>query len=138
MIDWGGEKLPGLVEFTRVPLRVQLEFVSAKTSPPQGIQVRMRGGSLVVNGQEGVNFTLWHDATPRFVDLEVHPAGRGTPSLKLWNIWRGGLDVTQAWLGNSAMKVDGDIEGSSFVLRCSDGEGKPDFDDLVVAVRLDR
>jgi hypothetical protein len=41
--------------------------------------------------------------------------------------------VTHAWFGNAGMRVTAG-EGGVIQLRCSDGEGEPDFDDLVAEV----
>lgn len=59
---------------------------------------------------------------------------KGVRSLRIWNAWRDN-DLTQAWLGNAGMRVIPG-EGGSLTLRCSDGEGEPDFDDLVAEVRV--
>jgi len=136
LITWGGEALHNILEIENLPLRVQVEFISAKASPAQGIQLRLRGGSLVANGQEAADLVLWQDTAPQTVDVEIRSAGGRPGNFKVWNVWRAGLDVTQAWLGNSAMKVEGDLAGSGLMLRCSDGQGKPDFDDLVVRLSV--
>ena len=43
--------------------------------------------------------------------------------------------MTQAGLGNAGMRVAKD-DDESLVLRCSDGEGEPDFDNLVAGVAI--
>ena len=79
---------------------------------------------------------LWRDTAPESVTVDVRSGDGGASVLKLWNVWRGGRDVTQAWLGNAAIQVDGDPASGSFRMRCSDGEGEPSFEDLVVDVDL--
>ncbi len=134
VIDWNGITVYGLLEFATPPSTVTLTFVSAKADPVQGIQLRARRGTLVVNGRESADVVLWQDTAPRQVTVEVKPSGRGTPQLKLWNVWRAGLDVTQAWLGNAAIRIEGDQASGAFTVLCSDGLGDPDFADLVVDV----
>lgn len=134
VIEWNGMTLYGLYEFDSVPEQVRLEFLGSKSQPVQGLQLRVRGGVLEIDGVEATDFVLWTDTAPQSVAVAVRPTGRGKPTLKLWNIWRGGLGVTQAWLGNAAIQVEGSADPTHVVLRCSDGEGEPDFDDLVVGV----
>lgn len=134
VIEWNSMTLYGLYEFDSVPDQVRLEFLSSKPLPVQGVQLRIRGGVLEIDGVEATDFVLWTDSAPSSVAVAVRPTGRGKPTLKLWNIWRGGLGVTQAWLGNAAIQVEGSADPARVVLRCSDGEGEPDFDDLVMGV----
>jgi hypothetical protein len=134
VIEWNGAPVYGLYEFNDIPGHIRVAFMKAKLSPVQGVQLRIRGGVLVVNGQAAEDVTLWRDSAPDTVEVDVRPNARGRTSLKLWNVWRGGRDVTQAWLGNAAIQVDGDPGTGNFVLRCSDGHSEPTFDDLVVAV----
>ncbi|MGH3351032.1 MAG: hypothetical protein ACRDPS_10235 [Nocardioides sp.] len=137
VIDWNGTVIYGLFEFNEVPTGVRLTFASAAESPVQGVQLRIRGGVLEANGVEGEDIVLWRDSAPSSVVVSVRRRGRGKTSLKLWNVWRGGHDVTQAWLGNSAIQVEGDPASDSFRLRCSDGQGEANFDDLVLDVELE-
>lgn len=117
-----------------IPAAVRVSFASGTESPVQGVQVRMRGGTLEADGAEGKDLVLWRDTAPTAVTVNIRRRGRGEPSLKLWNVWRGGGDVTQAWLGNGAIQVDGDPSADSFRLLCSDGHGDPNFEDLVLDV----
>jgi hypothetical protein len=137
VIEWNGIPVHGLYEFARVPGQLSLEFLSSKPLPVQGVQLRIRGGLLEIDGVETTDFVLWTDTAPRAVTVAVRRTGRGKTTLKLWNVWRGGLDVTQAWLGNAAMRVEACPDPRQVVLKCSDGEGEPDFDDLVVAVTVE-
>ena len=93
-----------------------------------------RGSTRIVNGSESNDIVLWQDVAPVTVEVTISTHGRGRLELKLWNVWRGGMDVTQAWLGNAAMQIDGDPTSGSFRIQCSDGDGEPSFDDLVVAI----
>jgi hypothetical protein len=137
LIYWNGKPLYGLLEFDQLPSRIRLTFVSAKESPVQGVQFRIRGGTLLANGKESADIVLWQDTAPRNISIDVRRSGRGTASLKVWNVWRGGLGVTQAWLGNAAIQVEGQPNSGSFRMLCSDGQGEPSFDDLIVDVQAD-
>lgn len=134
VIDLGGTPTYGLIEFDDVPAQIRLTLVAAKGNPSQGVQLRIRRGTLLINGHELTDAVLWHDSAPSNVIIDIRATGRAKPELKLWNVWRGGLDVTQAWLGNSAIQIEGDPASGSFRLHCSDGQGEPDFSDLVVEV----
>lgn len=137
VIDWNGTPVYGLVEFAELPSRLRLSFVSGKQIPAQGVQLRMRGGTLVANDQESADIVLWQDTAPQNVSIEVRRGGRGKPELKLWNVWRGGLDVTQAWLGNAAIQIEGEPASGSFQIHCSDGQGEPSFNDLILEVETE-
>lgn len=136
-IDWNGVRVHSLVQFDEVPSGMTLTFVSGKTDPVQGVELRMRGGTLLVNGHESADIVLWWDTAPPEVRVEVRTYGRQPPVLKLWNIWRGSRDVTQAWLGNAGIRIEGDPASGRFCIRCSDGLGEPSFDDLVVDIETE-
>lgn len=133
-IEWNGLRLFGLLQFDVMPSRLQINFISSISVPVQGLQIRMRGGTVLVNGIESDGVVLWRDSAPGSVEVEVRPRSESKSSLKIWNVWRGCLDVTQAWLGNAAMQIEGDTKSGRILLRCSDGHGEPNFDDLVAEV----
>lgn len=88
------------------------------------------------NGVEAKHLTLWRDTAPR--ELLVSVAKKGNAKLRIWNIWRepaGSYEITQAWLGNAGMRIESSGEGNETILRCSDGVGPVDFDDLIVSVK---
>lgn len=134
VINWRGVPTFGLIEFDELPSQVALTFITAKAHPVQGVRLKMQNGALAVNGHKASNIVLWRDSAPLSVRIDVEAARRENAVLKLWNVWRGGLGVTQAWLGNAAIQVDGDLASGTFHICCSDGEGAPSFDDLVVLV----
>lgn len=138
VIDWHGTPTFGLIEFDEVPTQIRLTFLAAKERPVQEVQLRIRRGTLLVNGHEASDVVLWRDSAPESLSIDVRAKGPRKPELKLWNVWRGGLDVTQAWLGNAAIQIDGDPASGSFRIRCSDGQGEQSFDDLVVEVETRR
>lgn len=135
VLEWDGAPAYGLYEFAQIPKCITVGFMAAKLSPVQGLHLKIRGGALEANGVEATNMVLWRDTAAVIVDVKVRPTS-GTPSLKLWNIWRVNSDVVQAWVGNSAMRIEEGQDSNSMVLRCSDGEGPADFDDLVVRLMV--
>jgi hypothetical protein len=135
-VMWEGLPVYALYELPILAETFSVEFVSAKSHPVQGVRLKVRGGMLRVNEMLADDVLLWRDSAPDLVSIRVQRRGRGTPTLRVWNIWRGGLDVVQAWLGNSGMRVEIGAENSLIQLRCSDGVGQVTFDDLVVRLKL--
>lgn len=134
-IDWEGEHVYAIYEMTPAPQRLTVELLNATSSPVQGLSVKVTGGTLEVDGVAAPEMLLWHDTVPGKVVVRVKSDRGKKVSLKIWNIWRGtvgGVGVTQAWLGNAGMRVYHD--GEELLLRCSDGEGPIDFDDLEARV----
>lgn len=132
VVDWQGAPVFAAYEFASVPEDLTVEFIASKSSPVQGLRMKIRGGVLTVNEVETDDLLLWRDTAPDYVTVHVR-ARKGTrASLKVWNVWRGGMDVVQAWLGNAGMRVEESGVGQELLLRCSDGEGPPAFDDLEV------
>lgn len=132
-IDWDGP-LYSLYELPSDTSELTIRFLSARSQPPQGLRFKVRGGTFEVESTTADDLIIWQDTAPAEVPIRIAWKPKGTRSLRIWNAWRVN-DVTQAWLGNAGMRVtamaDGVIE-----LRCSDGEGDPDFDDLVAEVRV--
>lgn len=135
VLEWDGGLVYGLYEFPRIPRRFTVDFISSKDDPVQGLNFKMRGGVMSVDGVETDDLLLWRDTAPDQVDVVVHTRSKAKASLKVWNVWRGGSDVTQAWLGNAAIRVD--EKGDRVDLHCSDGDGPPTFDDLIAFLRLE-
>lgn len=134
-IDWDGEPAFAIFEMNQPPEAVTVEFLSAAQMPVQGLTLKLIGGALEINGSKGPEMNLWSDTVPDRVVVRVLPTAAKTVTLKIWNTWRatmGGVDLTQAWLGNSGMRVD--RHGNEVLLRCSDGEGPVDFRDLQVRI----
>lgn len=111
---------------------LEIRFRHTSEDPVQGLRMKLDKGSLVVNGQELKDVVLWADTSPETVSIECQPAGRGG-ELKIWNAWRDDTGAMQAWIGNAGIVVD--EEGDVLTLRCSDGIGPPDFDDLIVEIK---
>ncbi len=133
-IDWNGP-LFSLYELPSEATRISIEFRSVGSAFRQGLRLKVRGGQLEIDGVEAADFALWHDTAPSQVEVNVHWKGKGPRSLRIWNSWEYN-GVAHAWLGNAGMRVE-EFEPGRFVLRCSDGEGEPEFDDLVVGVTVE-
>jgi hypothetical protein len=134
VVEWEGAPLHGLYQFDDSPEEMQIEFLKAESSPVQGLSLGIEGGVLSVNGIEAEDMVLWHDTAPITVSVRVIAKPNEKPILKMWNVWRAGRDVTQAWLGNAGMRIE--ETGNQLLLRCSDGEGPIDFSNLEVRVTL--
>lgn len=132
-IDWHGP-LYGLYELPTSTQHVILSFASSNSNFRQGLRIKIRGGELTIDGVTASEFVLWRDTAPPAVDVEVSWKAKGARSLRIWNCWEHN-GVMHAWIGNAAMRVD-DVGAGTVRLRCSDGEGNPDFDNLVAEVHL--
>lgn len=138
-IDWDGELAYAIYEIDPAPDDVTVEFLNATESRAQGVTLKVASGVLEINGVEAPEMVLWQDTAPDKVTVRVKSERGEKAVLKLWNVWRGsmgGVDVTQAWLGNSGMRIDRTLDGKELHLRCSDGEGPVDFTDLEIRVRV--
>lgn len=136
-IDWEGAPAYAIYEITPAPENVVVEFLNGASSPVQGLTLKVNGGALIVNDVEAPEMLLWRDTAPSHVPVRVKREPGKKATLKVWNIWRGsmgGVDVTQAWLGNSGMRIEQSTDGKELLLRCSDGEGPIDFGDLEARV----
>lgn len=134
-VDWDGAPAYAIFEMDQPPEAVTVEFLSSVQIPVQGLTLKLSGGTLEINGSKGPEMILWSDTVPERVGVRVLSTAATTVTLKIWNTWRatmGGVDVTQAWLGNAGMRVD--RHGNEVLLRCSDGEGPVDFRDLEVRI----
>lgn len=132
MIDWGGGPVHGLYELPTEITDLSVRFVRAVPSPPQGLKLKVRGGTLTINATSSTDMVLWEDTAPGEVRVRVAWKPRAKRSLRLWNAWRVN-DVTQAWLRSAGMRVEQGPD-DSLTFRCSDGVGEPTFDDLVAEV----
>lgn len=136
---WEGELAHAIYEITPAPESVTVEFLNAINAPVQGLTLKINGGMLEVNGTDAPEILLWGDTVPDRVVVRVRREPGAKAIFKLWNIWRGnmgGVDVTQAWLGNAGMRIEQSEDGTQLLLHCSDGEGPVDFNNLKVRVIL--
>jgi hypothetical protein len=131
VIDWRGHQVHAIYELHPAPARFTVEFATARESPVQGIRFRVRGGLLTANDVTADDIVLWHDTAPSRVDIRLE-ANAPAISLKVWNVWRGGMETILAWTGNAGFLAVG--RNGSLDLMCSDGEGDVSFDDLHVRI----
>jgi len=132
-IDWEGP-LYSLYELPTDTAEMTIRFVAATAHPAQGLRLKVRGGTFEIDSTTADDVVLWQDTAPNEVRVLIKWKPKGSRSLRIWNAWRV-KEVTQAWLGNAGMRVTASEDGS-LVFHCSDGEGDPDFDDLVAEVAL--
>ena len=114
---------------------VDVEFERTAGDRVQGLNLSLTDGVLEVNEERIRDVVLYTDTAPRHVPLICHTEGPVTA--QVWNSWRAesGEDRDDAWIGEAGIAVDD--QGSEEVrLRCSDGIGPLDFDDLVVRLRF--
>jgi hypothetical protein len=127
-ISFNGKTIRGIFQRdTKNLSSVTIHFVKFAPTPLQGLRLKHSKGNLEVNGQLVREVILWTDTAPQTVVVGL-PTKEGT--FKAWNAWRDERGTTQAWMGNAGMEI---IERPDGVrLYCSDGEGPPNFEDLVV------
>jgi len=130
-IEWNGA-LFSLYELPSDVSRLRVQFRARASDLRQGIRLKIRGGEMEANGVFAPDLVLWQDASPEVLDVQVRWHAKGARSLRVWNCWEVN-GVAHAWLGNSGMRVER-VSPRSLILRCSDGRGEPDFDDLVVGI----
>jgi len=131
IVEWEGEPAYAIFEF-KARDHFSVRFLNSKQLPVQGLRVKSTNSSLVVNGNEAAEMIFWADTAPEHIDVHIRPSG-AEATLKIWNVWRGGMNVTQAWTGNAGMRV----RQSPTVIRllCSDGRGRAGFDDLIAEIQ---
>jgi len=110
-------------------LVLDVHFIRANTAIRQALRIAVDHGTILVNGQLLRDVIMWTDTAPPRERLEVRPEDAQC-RVTVWNAWEdGGM---QAWIGNCGLLVEPISSGVR--LRCSDGVGEPDFNDLVVEV----
>src|SRR6056297_3368582 len=116
--------------------RVTVRFLHAGDARPQGLKLGLDEGELEVDGCRGAVVVLWASKCPPEVELTVH--GAGASMLDAWNCWSlGGVDTS--WIGNAGIvtrTVTVADARTAVDLRCSDGVGPADFDDLEVEITV--
>jgi hypothetical protein len=101
------------------------------------LSLAQRGAKLEVEGHRMPDVVIWADTAPRNVQVKVARL-KGTSDVVLWNVWRDAKYGTMLYgINNSAIEVDAQDDGTT-ILRCSDGWLGPDFDDLVLAIKVIR
>lgn len=116
---------------------VGIKFLRYASTPVQGLGLTAERCQLRVVSITSSNVVLWTDTAPRDVEIRVVKAKPGA-RLGLMNQWRDAkYGTTLMGINNAAMEFQPQSDGS-VVLRCSDGWGEPDFNDLVVRLRVGR
>jgi hypothetical protein len=133
-VDWDGQLVHSMYELPPLETGVELriEFDDPNPARPEGLRLKVRGGTLRVADQELDDIVLWSDSAPRIVTAQVLPT-KGAASVRVWNCWRDPAGTVQAWIGNAGMLVEVTTDG--VVLRCSDGFDDVSFNDLVARIR---
>lgn len=94
----------------------------------QGLRLKMPTGRFTVSGVDLRDAVLWFDTAPSPVRVEIHTG----EEMRLWNCWKGPHGQAMAWVGNAGIVLSQTLDG--WLLRCSDGVGSVQFDDLVVEI----
>jgi hypothetical protein len=98
--------------------------------------MRISGARLDFSGRLLDDVILWTDTAPAESRIPIVRT-KGALRLRMWNVWRGRADATQAWIGNAGLIVTR-IDSQNYLLECSAGPGEPSFDDLHVRVTFGR
>jgi hypothetical protein len=117
--------------------RIEISFLRFAERPVQGLSLgsENRNLRLECNGTSGRTFTLWTDTAPKHLAVEIIRPVRNPIRLEIRNIWRDEkYGATMYGLNAAAIQLEKQDNGD-FLLRCSDGWGEPDFNDLVALVR---
>jgi hypothetical protein len=123
-------ELPTLADRTLVQVNIE----SYTADRPQGIRIKVRSGDVDIVGQRLDDVVLWTDTAPATTTATVHATAANPTVVRVWNVWRDKLGTMQAWIGDAGMLIEPTDAGT--MLRCSDGLGRPSFDDLVVRIRI--
>lgn len=113
--------------------RFTVEFLSWNKDRAQGVNLRTKGGALEVNEANSSTISLWVDTAPPRVDVLCVKKPRDGV-LMVSNQWRRPDGVEDEWTNNAAIIVE--HADRRVVLRCSDGIGRPTFDDLIIELRF--
>lgn len=112
---------------------VNVRFVHGATVPSQGLRIKIKDGTVIVNDQELSEIVVWKETAPRDFSFECRPKKKGSSSeLRIWNCWHDSNGVTQAWIGNAGIVVD--QAQDHVTLKCSPGTGE--FDTSALEVEL--
>ena len=112
--------------------KLQIVFHRFNPSVPQALDTVLEKGHLLIANQKfKKGAILWTETAPRVVEV-VCITKLARTTFKAWNAWKDEDGITMAWIGNGGMLIE-EREGVT-VLKCSDGVGEPQFDDLVVEI----
>ena len=137
-INYGDKFVHMMIELPPIsePSVLRVVFHRASALRPQGLRLKVRGGHLEINGQRLDDIVLWSDSSPEETEAPVSLLKPGKPvTLRMRNSWRDQQGTLQAWTGNAGILREERANG--VLLSCSDGFGQPDFDDLIVEIRME-
>jgi hypothetical protein len=136
-IEYRGRRVYAAYKLEQIPPGAVLgiRWIQAKSNPVQGLQLHSRPGSLKIEGHTAKHIIVWRDTAPDHITAQVVGTPRSKPvDIVIRNTWRTSAGSMASSQGNAGMVVER-IEAEA-VLNCSDGEGPPQFDDLVVAIAV--
>ena len=128
-IEWHGKTVFSMYEMAVDGPRVWVRILSHIDSPVQGIRITSLQRMRILDA-ESKKFILWADTAPQ--EFAVDLFGTAPHTVRFSNAWRGPHASTQSWIGNAGMLAEQSDE--LVVLRCSDGEGDPEFNDLTLQI----
>ena len=115
------------------PGRFVVRFIKAVAKPLQALLIDIDPGKLHILDTESHKMILRLDTAPDTIEVRYTPSRKGS-RIAIYNGWideSGGVD---AWLMHAGMLVE--ETGNKMILRCSDGQGEPTFDDLIVEIEF--
>ncbi|WP_157771932.1 hypothetical protein [Ralstonia solanacearum] len=114
---------------------IDVHFEEVAASPPQGLRIKVKGGSILINAQELAEVVLWKETAPPQFAFQCIKRGKAKEiELRVWNCWLDEKGVSQAWIGNAGMIVQ--EEPGRVTLRCSPGRGPFDPNSMVVSLHF--
>ena len=102
---YDGQRIVQMIKQSVQPgSRVSVTLRNAIATPVQGIRLKLQGGSLRLGQNELKDVVLWRDTAP---DESVFVCcAKKESELRVWNCWRDNRGVTQAWVGNAAIRTE--------------------------------
>jgi len=117
---------------------VFIEILKSNNTDEQGfiVSVDKNKGSIEIEGEKLEYPVFWTETAPKALSFKCYPK-KGTGELLIWNVWRFDkhTDRIDAWIGNAGLYVEEHKDGG-FILHCSNGMNRVDFEDLVLSVKV--
>jgi hypothetical protein len=138
-IRWG-DRVVQTSDCIAVPAsgRFRLEFLSAKQDLKQGVDVKVKGGVRLADGQEVTTLRTWND--PRYESAVEYTFVAQDENLWLWNVYEvvqpsGKAEATK-WTDNAGFWIE-EHGKNERTYHCSAGPcDPPDFEALVFKIRI--
>lgn len=133
-IELDGRLVDGIHRLpVRPPAPIEVTVLKHSIQRAQGLALRVKPGRLAINDVKSKAMDLGTDTMPGPIVSITLEAPADIVELTIWNLWRH-QGQTWAFSRNAGMLVEPADDG--VILRCSDGFGEVNFDDLVVQVRM--